>query len=353
LTMNTDSIRISGSLSHPGRLIPGILLAAAVAVAAVLSAPLVAKAMPIPAMVIALLFGIVLNGVANRPVFQPGLAFCVRTLLRWAVALLGLRIALGDIFALGFATALVVMVSMLATIIAGFVFARLLGQSMFYGALAGASTAVCGASAALATSTVLPNYPNKAADVAFVVVAVNALSTVAMVLYPVLCTWAGLDERTTGILLGATIHDVAQVVGAGYSISDDVGNAAVIVKLFRVFLLLPVVIGIGWWLARAGGRQDEAKVPVPVFAIVFLALCVLNSVVPAISPVAALYESVRLALVEVSTWGLLIAIGALGLGTSVRAIVGLGWRHIATITGTTVVILVAAAALAGLFIGRV
>jgi uncharacterized integral membrane protein (TIGR00698 family) len=245
-------------------------------------------------------------------------------------------------------TAVLVVLAMLATLIAGVLFARLLGLSNFYGALAGASTAVCGASAALATATILPSYPNKAADVAFVVVAVNALSTLAMVLYPVFCLGAGLDARMSGVFLGATIHDVAQVVGAGYSISDDAGNAAVIVKLFRVFLLLPVVIGIGWWLAKMGSTQSDARVPVPVFAIGFVLLCLVNSFAPAVSAIAPAYEVIRPVLVEVSTWGLLVAIGALGLGTSVNAILGLGWRYIATITGTTMVILIVT--LAGLLI---
>jgi uncharacterized integral membrane protein (TIGR00698 family) len=346
--VKTEELKMSGSNPSAGHLVPGILLAAAVAVAAVLGAPFAAKVFPIPAMVIALLIGIALHFVANRQLFQPGLAFCVRTVLRWAVALLGLRIALGDIFALGVTTAAIVVLAMLATLVSGVLFARLLGLSSFYGALAGASTAVCGASAALATSTVLPNYPKKAADVAFVVVAVNALSTLAMVLYPVFCAWAGFDARTSGVFLGATIHDVAQVVGAGYSISDDAGNAAVIVKLFRVFLLLPVVVGIGWWLARTGSAQSDAKVPVPVFAIVFVLLCLVNSFAPGIASIAPVYAMLKPILVEVSTWGLLIAIGALGLGTSVNSILGLGWRHIATITGTTTIILIVA--FAGLLI---
>ncbi|MEA2933898.1 MAG: hypothetical protein QOD74_544, partial [Variibacter sp.] len=78
-------------------LAPGLLLSAAVAILATLAAPLIARALPIPAMVIALVIGIALNGVAARPVFQPGIAFAVKKLLRWAVALLGLRIALGEI----------------------------------------------------------------------------------------------------------------------------------------------------------------------------------------------------------------------------------------------------------------
>jgi uncharacterized integral membrane protein (TIGR00698 family) len=323
------------------RLAPGILLSALVAVLAVLGAPWVARAVTIPAMVLALLIGIALNAVAARPVFQPGLVFCVKTLLRWAVALLGLRIALGDIAALGLGTGIVVVASMVVTIAAGFMAARALGLPSPYGALAGVGTAVCGASATLATSVVLPDYKGKDADVVFVVVAVNALATLAMVLYPPLDAALGFDGQTTGVMLGATIHDVAQVVGAGYAVSDLAGNTAVIVKLFRVFLLLPVVLAVGWWFAK-GAAARAAKVPVPVFAFVFLALCIVNSVLPSIGAVAPLYAKLKAVLVEASTDGLLIAIGALGLGTSVSAIGTLGWRHIATVGATTLVILVVA-----------
>ncbi|MBM3527301.1 MAG: putative sulfate exporter family transporter [Alphaproteobacteria bacterium] len=320
---------------------PGIALSAAVAVAAVLAAPYVAPVLPIPAMVIALFIGIALNALASRPLYRPGISFCVKTLLRWAVALLGLRIALGEIAALGLSTAVLVIVSMAVTLLSGFLLARAFGQSEHYGALAGAGTAVCGASATLATATVLPNYRGKEADVAFVVVAVNALSTLAMVLYPLFCLWLGFSQTSTGVMLGATIHDVAQVVGAGYAVSEPVGNNAVIVKLFRVFLLLPVVLAVGYWVASRGEREPgrAASVPVPVFALVFLALCVLNSVIPASGALAGIYAPIKSVLVEVSTWGLLIAIGALGLGTSVSSIAALGWRHVATVVGTTVVIL--------------
>ena len=321
------------------RLAPGVALSALVAVVAVVGAPWIARVVTIPAMVLALLIGVALNPLAARPAFAPGLLFCVKQLLRWAVALLGLRIALGDIAALGLGTGVVVVVSMAATVMAGFLVARTFGLPAPYGALAGVGTAVCGASATLATSAVLPDYRGKEVDVVFVVVAVNALATVAMVIYPPLCVGLGLDGRTTGVLLGATIHDVAQVVGAGYAVSDVAGNAAVIVKLFRVFLLLPVVLAVGWWFARKGAAANASRVPVPVFAFVFLALCVVNSVLPSWSAAAPLYAAVKGVLVEASTDGLLIAIGALGLGTSLGAIGNLGWRHIATVGATTLVIL--------------
>jgi uncharacterized integral membrane protein (TIGR00698 family) len=332
------------------RLAPGVSFSALVAVVAVVGAPFVARVVPIPAMVLALLIGIALNLVAARPVFAPGLVFCVKQLLRWAVALLGLRIALGDIAALGFGTGVVVVVSMAITVLAGFLVARSFGLPSPYGALAGVGTAVCGASATLATSAVLPDYGGKDADVVFVVVAVNALATLAMVVYPPLCAALGFSDQATGVMLGATIHDVAQVVGAGYAVSDVAGNTAVIVKLFRVFLLLPVALAIGWWFARKGAAVNASRVPVPVFAFVFLALCILNSVLPSVDAVAPLYGGVKGALVEASTDGLLVAISALGLGTSISAIGSLGWRHIATVGATTLVIL--AVATAGLVLLR-
>jgi uncharacterized integral membrane protein (TIGR00698 family) len=326
------------------RNIPGLLLSSLVAVAAATTAPFIAVLLPIPAMVIALILGIALNPLARRPTFQPGIVFCLKILLRWAVALLGLRIALGDIAALGWTTAALIIVTMSITLGAGFLFARLFALEPGYGALAGAGTAVCGASATLATSIVLPDYKGKETDVAFVVVAVNALSTFAMVLYPLLCVWLGFGARTAGVMLGGTIHDVAQVVGAGYAVSDTTGNTAVIVKLFRVFLMLPMVLVIGWLFARQAVATAAAKIPIPVFALVFVALCVLNSIAAAWPAAVPLFGHIKAPLIEASTWGLLIAISALGLGTSLTAIAALGWRHVATVTGTTLVILVAVTA---------
>lgn len=322
------------------RLAPGIVLSALVAIAAVFISPYLPRALPLPAMVVALLIGMALHPVANRPICNPGMTFSVKILLRWAVALLGLRVALGDIVALGPATAGLIMLAMLATLVGTVGLSRLFKLSDTYGVLAGVATAVCGASATLATSTVVPDYKNKDADIAFVVVGVNLLATVGMLLYPPLCHWLGFDDRATGAMLGGTIHDVAQVVGAGYAVSDGVGNSAVIVKLFRVFLLLPVVLSIGWYFTRSGARHGAAKVPVPMFALVFLVLCILNSLLTPMHGLAPVYDPVKWMLTWLSTAGLMLAIAALGLGTSFKTLLSLGWRHIATLVSSTILILV-------------
>lgn len=328
---------------------PGILLSGIVALVAFFVTPYVGRFIPIPTMMIALLVGIALNAGVVGTRFQEGTSFCVKVVLRWAVALLGLRVALVDVAALGLATASLVIFAMALTLASGFLFARIAGQRSEFGALVGAATAVCGASAALATSAFLPEYPGKKADLAFVVVGANAMATVAMLSYPALCLFLGFGEQATGIVLGGSIHDVAQVAGAGYAVSPSVGNAAVIVKLFRVLLLLPVVLFIGWQFAPGKIQERRAGLPVPMFAVVFVVLCVLQSALSLTPALAATLAPAKSFLVELSTWGLLLAISALGLETSLPAIIQLGWRHLVTMVGVSAVILTTVAA--GVWIG--
>lgn len=317
----------------PAQALRRILPGAALALAAAGVGEALGRATGWPGTVLALLVGMACFPLADRALFAPGLAFCVKRVLRWGVALLGLRIALSDILGLGWSTALVVVASMAATLLAGVWLGRALGRGSAYGALAGGATAVCGASAALAISTVLPPSRGRDADTAYVVIAVNALSTLAMVTYPLLGPALGLDDLATGILLGATIHDVVQVVGAGYAVSDAAGNAAVLVKLFRVLLLLPVVLAVGYAFARAGAEAGgRARVPVPVFALAFLAL-VLASGAGLVPPAAAWAGLLA------SKWFLAVALAALGLQTSLGAMLALGWRPMAVVVGATLVIL--------------
>lgn len=319
-------------MSDPGwaRTLPGAAAAIGVAIVATLSEPVmkaVTGGFSLPAMVLALIIGILLSRLGDLALTRPGIEWCVRKLLRYSIALLGLRVAFADLSALGIDTLVLVAVAMAVTLASGVFFARRLGLSDGYGAISGAANAVCGASAALATSTVVPDYPRKEADIAFTVVMANAASTIVMLAYPLLARWLSYAPGETSVLFGATIHDMAQVVGAGYAVSEPVGNGAVIVKLFRIFLLLPAVMAVGFWFSRQGNREVAAKVPVPVFALVFLALVGLNSLAPGLPGYEAIYLPVRAFLNTLSTWGLLIAISALGLGTSVSSLSSVGWRH--------------------------
>ena len=138
-------------------------------------------------------------------------------------------------------------------------------------------------------------------------------------------------ENATGVFLGASIHDVAQVVASGYSVSKSAGNLALVVKLFRVFLLLPVVLGVGWFFARRGAATGRAKVPAPVFAMMFLVFVAVNSLgwAPALA---------KDALLSCSRWGLLMALAALGLNTSLTSIARVGVKPMVAVALTTLVI---------------
>lgn len=336
--MSVQAPRIAGGrLGRVAELVPGLCVIAPIAAVAAATAAYLGKLVPIPGLVVALVLGMAINPLAGHRAIEPAAQFCMRPVLRWSVALLGLRVAFGDIAALGLSTCALIVTAMIVTVMSGFVFARWSGRSAGFGALVGVGTAVCGASATLACATVLPDYPSKQADVAFVVVAMNALATLAMLLYPPLCLALGLSAQRSGVLLGGTIHDVAQVVGAGYAISELAGNTAVVVKLFRVFLLLPTVLAVGWYFGRHGAAHRQARVPVPVFAIGFLALCMLNGIMPWMPALAAPYAAVKSLALWASGWGMLLAIAALGLVTSVRTFIDLGWRQIASAFATSAV----------------
>ena len=342
------------------QLAPGVALCVCVVLAAVAAVPIlkvlfgaIGFTFSLPAIVIALVIGIALHRFSELPRMKAGVAWCAKPLLRFAVGLLGLRIGLGDIAGLGIGTALTVILAMAATVVLAMWLARALGCSDGYGALSGAANAVCGASATVATSTVLPDYKGKEADVVFTVVMANAVSTLVMLAYPPLCHILGFTPRQTGVMLGATVHDMAQVVGAGYAVSEPVGDIAVIVKMFRVFLLLPVVVAIGWWFQRqqaAGtGGKDVSAPAVPAFAVAFLVLCVVNSILLASPSLKPLYLPIKQMLSQVSSWGLLVAIGALGLGTSLDSLLKVDWRQLVVFLAATVLILVIGTAGAALF----
>lgn len=302
----------------------GVLLAVALAAAA----RFFSEHYGAPAMLFALLFGIAFNFLAEDARCAPGVAFASKTLLRAGVALLGFRLSLSEIAALG-AGPLVAVVSLLVlTIGFGIVAARLLGRHWRFGLLTGGAVAICGASAALAISAVLGKREGLEKDTLFTVVAVTTLSTVAMVTYPILTGLLGFDDARTGFLIGATIHDVAQVVGAGYSVSEDAGNLATLVKLERVAMLPVVLLAITLATAKGGGKGAG----LPAFLVAFVACLLINSA--GLAP-----EFVQTGAADLSQWLLLTAIAALGVRTSLKAMLDLGPRHLILVVAETLFLL--------------
>jgi uncharacterized integral membrane protein (TIGR00698 family) len=198
--------------------------------------------------------------------------------------------------------------------------------------LIGGATAICGASAALAIASVLPKNANLERNTTLTVVGVTTLSTMAMVVYPIITQWLGFDAVIAGKFIGATIHDVAQVVGAGYSLSPEAGDAATITKLMRVAFLMPVLVVISLFVrARMAGKPGLAgagsakKTPLlPWFTVAFVTLMLLNSTgwVPV---------RVQSGASDLSQAFLVLAIAGVGLKTSLKEVTQLGWQPVAMI----------------------
>ena len=309
-------------------LAPGLVIAALVA----LSASWLSEHYHAPVMLFALLLGIAVNFLSQDPRCRPGIDFASRTVLRLGVALLGMRITFAQVESLGVGPLLLTAAAVALTILFGWLLARYARLGAAFGVLTGGAVAICGASAALAIAAVLPKGPTHERDTVMTVVAVTTLSTIAMVLYPLVAHAIGLDAHSSGIFLGATIHDVAQVVGAGYSVSTEAGDTATIVKLFRVALLLPVVLLISLRFRAAADADADAggaRPPLlPVFLVAFAVLVALNSSGYVPAPVTG-------ALQAASGWCLVAAIAALGTKTSLGDLATVGWRPIAVMAGET------------------
>ncbi len=262
-----------------------------------------------PTMLFALLIGLSLGFLADVPALEGGLNFSAKTILRLGVGLLGIRLGFEDVQAVGGASIMAVFGMVLATLICGVILSYAVGRKVAFGVLSGGAVAVCGASAALAFSSVLPDRPDREKDTVLVVISVTLLSTVAMVLYPILFQFLGYDDLATGFLIGATIHDVAQVVGAGYSVSDDAGLTATLVKMLRVAMLPVLVLAIHLMFHDS---QDK-KSPFPWFLILFIALAVLRSLVDIPEHIIHLVS-------ETARWMMVAAIAAIGLRTNLGSV---------------------------------
>ena len=308
---------------------PGMLLTGALAaVASVLSARYGA-----PAMLMGLLLGMAFHFASDMTKVTAGTELMAGPALRMGVALLGARLAFSDLAQLGWEPIVFLVFAVGTTIVSGVVCARMLGVKSRLGVLTGGSVAICGASAAMAISSVLPETEERRHATLFTVIGVASLSTFAMIFYPVLGDALGMNDEAMGFFIGATIHDVAQVVGAGYSVSTDAGDLAVMVKLFRVAMLIPVVAAIAFVFARASSdAESHSRLPkVPLFLLGFLALFGLNTagVIPA--PAIPLLSTAASVL-------LLLAITALGIRTSLREVLSIGFRPIILLCTETAVL---------------
>ncbi len=287
-------------------LVPGL---AASALAVVVSM-LVNAAVPVlSALLVAILLGILAANLLRLPAsLAPGLQFASKRLLRIGIVLLGLQLAVGDIVALGLGTIVVVVAVVTIGMFATCAMGRRMGMTAMQSLLMASGFSICGAAAVAAAGSVVDAEEE---DVATALAMVVLFGTVVIPLVPLFGRLFGLDDLTTGLWAGASVHEVAQVVAIGGSISAAALSAAVVVKLARVLMLAPVMAVLSWRRRRTmAGLQTKLPPIVPLFVAGFIAMVALRSVDIVPGPVLDVVKWIQTAL---------LAAAMFALGTGIKA----------------------------------
>ena len=285
---------------------------------AALAAAYIAEHYSAPVMLMGLLFGLALNFMGNEERMQPGLNFASKTLLRWGIVLLGVRITFDQIAELGPATFIAIALIICLVIAVGALTARLFKQDVSFGILSGGAVAICGASAALALAALLGEKRINQVQLTITLVCIAAASALAMSLYPPITAALGFTDKQAGFVVGAAVHDVAQAIGGGFSISPEAGNVATVIKLSRVALLAPVLM----LLPLVIGKDPDSKGStglIPWFLVGFAALVAVSSLVDIPKTVIDICSTG-------ATASLLLAIVATGIRSPMQQLLEQGWR---------------------------
>ena len=306
---------------------PGLLAAVTVAIAS----QFLSNYYNSPTMLFALLLGMAFHFLYDETVCCPGIEFASKNILQVGVALLGLGVTLEQVLSIGIMPLAIVLIAILMTLVSGPLLARLLNRGWRLGLLTSGAVAICGASAALAIASVLPKNEFSERNTIFTVISVTTLSTLAMIFYPMLVFYLDLDDFSAGVFIGATIHDVAQVIGAGYSISETAGDTATLVKMIRVAFLVPIVILFTLMFRKKNKVSAGAKIPVPFFVIGFVALILIGSF-------EGFPDALRTYILDISNWCLVTAIAAIGMKTALGSLKDVGAQAIVLICVETIIL---------------
>ena len=313
----------------------GIVISVAIALAGMLISYVVGG----PAVLYAMMIGLAFHFLSENPRIRPGMEFCIGPVLRTGVALLGVRITAEELSHLTPLTLTVIVGGVFATIAFSVLLRRLVGMGKGDSALVGGSVAICGASAAIALSLVMDKKQLKEQTLLAVLVVVTVISTVAMLLYPLILEFTPLSGSVAGLVLGGSIHDVSQVVGAGAMMGEDALATATMTKMLRVAMLVPMILIFAFaFKPQAEEGNGEPKKfnlmrVIPKFLIAFVILAVVN-VMGYIPKQAASY------LVDISHFCVLVAIAALGMKTSLSRLRSAGVQVLYLMTVDTVFLFV-------------
>ena len=275
------------------------------------------KSLSFSPMIVGIILGMLYaNSLRNNlpETWVPGIQFCSKRVLRFGIILYGFRLTFQDVTAVGIPAVIIDAIIVGGTMRLGMLIGRLMKMDRGITLLTSVGSAICGAAAVLGAESAIRTKPYKTAVAVSTVVIFGTLS---MFLYPILSRNGifALSPEQMGIYAGSTIHEVAHVVGAGNAMGDEVASIAIIVKMIRVMMLVPVLLIITWAVAKAaaanGSEGEKGKINIPWFAILFLVVIAFNSF-------DLLPESVVSFINTFDTFLLTMAMTALGAETSIE-----------------------------------
>ncbi len=308
-----------------GKTWKGILLCVGIGLVGVL----LAGSIPIGAVAIAILVGIVVgNAWKPGPGFGAGIQFCEKHVLSMAIALMGVNLDFGILESLGFSSLLLVVIGVGVTIGGAVWIGRLLGFDKKFALLLGIGNGICGSSAIAATEQIIGANEE---EVGLSVAIVNGLGTLGIFLLPFVAKglWH-FSDLDSGLLVGNTLQAVGQVVAAGFSIGDQAGQTATIIKMTRILMLFPVVFVLIFSFGRSKGTSGAKKPKVPLFILGFI----LFSMIPTFD---LLSKEVTDAIKTASHDLLIVAMAGIGLKITFDSILRDG--KAALLTGSLIFVL--------------
>ncbi len=300
--------------------LPGIALAAAIAVPAYL----IGKVFPVVGSpVLGILFGMILAFFKRPAMLEDGIKYTSKKLLQYSIILLGFDMNLFRVFQVGGQTLVLMAFTLTASFAAAFIAGRLLKVEGKTAALIGVGTSICGGSAIAAAAPVLQAEEEQ---VAHAISTIFLFNVIAAFLFPFLGRLAGMSDMSFGLWAGTAINDTSSVVAAGYTFSQAAGGLAVIVKLTRTLLIVPITLALALYMSRkpaaaqASGKWNIAKI-FPWFVLYFLAASVINTFLPIPAGVGSF-------LVQAGKFMIVMAMACIGLNTNLVKLIKGGGRPI-------------------------
>jgi len=308
----------------------GFLLCLIVGVSAVY----IGKSTNLPVMLLAVVLGLMLHRLEKFKPLRLGINWSAKGLLYIGVALMGLRIDFADLSQAGYIAPIIVLITMGLTLLFGLFIGRALGQTRDCSILMSGAVSICGVSAVAAISASLEDCETRSQELAVTVAGITALSTIVMVLYPIIARLFNMNDIASALLMGGGIHNVSQAVGAGYAMSPEAGDLSVLLKLLRVSMLLPIILAVSlMWGKNAAIPYPSvwAKVQdnTPRFLVIFVVLAVLNCA-------GLIPQSVNEVGNQLAYWALVVSLVAIGIKTNMRDVIKVGVKPLIVMILTTV-----------------